>query len=146
MTLDEKQVKLVQSYNDLNNYHQTARVEYQSLELAFKRLNMAKTEESRRREYVEHLLECEKFTRGQADKRFAELLASMKTLALTFHTLAIEKSTLTEDEKKAEGQLDYGSVFLEKEMIKHERDKLLHAQAENEKTILSLRNQLLQHQ
>ena len=102
LILDEKQVKLVQSYNDLNNYHKTARVEYRSLDLAFKQSNMAKTEESRRREYIEHLLACEKLTREQADKNFAELLASMKTMAITFHTLAIEKSTLTEDENKAE--------------------------------------------
>ena len=69
----------------------------------------------------------------------------MKTLAAYFHGLIVEKSTLTEDENKAQGQLDYGSIFLEKEMLKHERDKLLHAQMENEKTILSLRNDLVRH-
>lgn len=84
-------------------------------------------QEIRKREYVEHLLTCEKYTRGIADKNFAELLAFMKTLAAYFDGLIVEKSTLTEDENKVQGQLDYGSIFLEKEMLKHERDKLLHA-------------------
>lgn len=135
VTLNEKQAKLVQSYNDLNSFHQTARAEYGSMELAFK-------EETRRRQFAEHLLACEKYTRSQADKNFGELLASMKILAVNFHTLAIDSSTLTENEKKSERRLDYGSIFLEREALRHERNTLLQELKESEKTVLSLRNQL----
>ena len=62
---------------------------------------MTKTKKSRKREYVEHLLTCEKLTREQIDKNFAKLFASMKTMIIIFHTLIIEKSTLIENKKKA---------------------------------------------
>ena len=144
-TFEEKQAKIIQSYNDLHSFHQTARTEYESLELAFKRLNSTKAEESRKREFTEHLLMCEKYTRDQAEKNMTDLLASMKILASNFHSLIIDRSTLPKDEKKAEGRLDYGSLFIEKEALRHERNQLLIELAERDMTVLSLRNQPLQH-
>ena len=143
--LEEKQTRLIQSYNDLKNFHQTARHEYESLELASKRLNSTKAEEIRKPEFAEHMLMCEKYTRDQAEKNFGELLASMKILAANFHILINEKSQIPENEKVTEHQLDYANLFTEKEAPRHERNKLLLELMEREKTISSLRNQLLHH-
>ena len=69
----------------------------------------------------------------------------MKILAANFHTLITEKSQLSENEKITEHQLDYGNLFVEKETLRHEKNKLLLELTEREKTISSLRNQLLHH-
>lgn len=101
-TLEKKQTRIIQSYNNLNNFHQIARHEYKSLKLAFKRLTLTKTEESRKQEYAEYMLACEKYTRDQFDKNFAKLMIFMKMLVVNFHILANERFKLSEEEKKAE--------------------------------------------
>ncbi len=142
LKLEKKQIKLIHLYNELNNHHQTKRAVYEFLETAFKRSNFARIEKFYKRQYAEHLLKCEKFTRDQVDRRFAKLLKFMKILTINFHILITQESKLAENEKNAENQLNYTSIFLKKETFKHERNKLLHEQMKKEKTILSLRNQL----
>jgi tRNA nucleotidyltransferase/poly(A) polymerase len=142
LILEKKQVKLIHLHNELNSHHQTKRVVYEFLETAFKRSNSARTEKFYKQQYAEHLLECEKFTREQIDRKLAEFLEFMKILTINFHILITQESKLAENDKDAENQLNYASIFLKKETFKHERNKLLHERMKREKTILSLRNQL----
>lgn len=80
---------------------------------------------------MNHLVAREKYVGDQSDKNFAEMLASTKALATNFHTLAIEKSMLAEDEKKAGFELNNTSIFVRKDLLLHEQNKFLHEQTEN---------------
>jgi hypothetical protein len=102
LIIEKKQVKLIHLHNKLNSHHQTKRVVYEFLKTAFQRSNFAKTEKFYKRQYVEHVLECEKFTRKQVDKRLAKLLKFMKILTINFHILIAQESKLAENDKNAE--------------------------------------------
>lgn len=69
-----------------------------------------------------------------------QLLASLKTLATALHMHITGSSGLSEKDQKQQSRLDYAGLFLEREGLRREREKLLQERAGYEKAINELQH------
>ena len=129
----------------MKNFHQIVCHEYESLKFAFKRLNLIKAKEIRKREFAKHMLMCEKYTRDQAEIFFWWIAGVHENFGRNIHILINEKSQILGNGKVIEHQLNYASLFTEKKALRHEKNKILLELTKRENTISSLQNQLLHH-
>lgn len=122
--LSQQNIDLSQEYNVTAEHRRKGDAAYRELERAFKQVQANLSGAVQDCQNMQTRLELQRVSVQQADARLDHILSTTRMLGQSLYFLTIDKSDLSEDQKRQQKKLDYADVKIERDLLRVERDEL----------------------